>query len=153
MPAIRCEYTNCQGVTTSDYRCTDHGELCSECLVPSIHQRPDKKCVSCAARAEGAVCAGCGSPWICLTYFEDQKWRCRVCVSTLIMDNGWDETPEEIMARLKAAEEKFQQEKAEKAARHAAFLQQDTMARTRKTNKDQEEALFTLQDKKKRKKQ
>lgn len=140
---MKCQVPQCSG-HSSELFCGDHGELCSECGIPTIWFTEDKRCAKCRARAEGIVCHLCTSPWIHTITYEDQKWICRPCMHNLITQNGWDKDGEEILAMLKQieldrqADDQARQERQQTAgelfAKSSGYLQ-----RKRAT---QEESLF-----------
>lgn len=145
-----CQLKGCAGITTG-LRCTDHGQLCSECKMPTAGTRPDGKCVLCGARADGVKCGGCGSPWVVLRYHEDRKWRCRPCVSAIIAENGWHDDFAEISEGMKTTDERLRSEAVENAAKQEKLAEQVKKATARKTKPKQEEGLFVLEDPKKKK--
>lgn len=144
---MKCGAPFCGGLV-SDLNCSAHGKLCVECLLPTAMS--DDLCHKCMARKEGKKCAECGSPWIYITYYLDSEWRCRPCCLNIIAENGWEETPEAVLERVKKAEEDYQAAAA--ARREEVDRQREIQEKiARKTRKPkQEESLFG--DEKKRKK-
>lgn len=145
---MKCAAPYCQGLTHEN-KCSDHGTLCIECLLPTA--APGGLCYKCLARRAGEKCAECGSPWIYITYYLDSKWRCRPCCLNIIADNGWDETEEAVRERMKKAEEDYQAAAA--ARREEVDRQREIQEKiARKTRKPkQEESLFGDEKKKKKK--
>lgn len=144
---MKCGAPFCEGLT-HEQRCSDHGKLCIECLLPTALS--DALCHKCLARRNGEKCAECGSPWIYITYYLDGNWRCRPCCMNIITENGWDETVEVVLERVKKAEEDYQ---AAIAARSEDLdrqreIQEKIAKKTRKPK--QEESLFGDEKKKKK---
>lgn len=145
----KCQMPHCDGITTG-LRCTDHGQLCTECKMPTYGSRKDGKCSVCGARADGEKCGGCGSPWIYMPYYLDKKWRCRPCVSAIIDENGWLNDMDALVEGMKTADERARTEAAENEAKQEKIAAQVKKATARKTKPKQEEGLFVLEDKKKK---
>lgn len=146
---MKCAYPNCHGVV-ENLECALHGRICSHCGHPCDHIHPEKRCHRCHARSLGAKCATCGSPWIYLTFFEDDLWRCKPCVSTIIDDRGWEDKPEDVKNWLATSEEKYRLDMEAHHEKQAKLAEQVEKATSRKKNK-QEEGLFVLEDPKKKK--
>lgn len=137
---MNCAYPHCRGLTSS-LVCSDHGEICEDCGIPTSHHREDKLCPRCGARADGIKCADCGSPWVYITYYLDGNWRCRNRSSRIIHENGWDQTPEEVAAMLKELNDKRSAAKKEQEEKiEAQRAIQEKMKKTRKPK--QSEALW-----------
>lgn len=149
---MNCVVVGCDGLV-NDLKCSAHGELCSECQIPTMHIRPDKKCGRCGARANGEVCADCTSPWVYLRYYEDGRWRCRMCTINLIDRLGFEESASEIAARFAEMQARIDREREEREAAARAATEEAKAARIRRRTKvEQEENLFTLGDAKKKRK-
>ena len=76
-----------------------------------------------------------------------------MCVLNIIRDRGYEESEQELQARIDAVHAKAQQEQAEKEAK---VLEQIELAKEKKARrmakKEPVDNLFTLQDSKKKKK-
>ena len=145
---MRCAYPMCRGIVR-DNLCDVHGDICSQCGVPCS---PKKMCHRCTSRANGKKCAGCGSPWIYLPYYVDGLWRCKPCVSAIIRDNDFEDTAEQVERDLRTTHEKYLSEEAQHKEKQEAIAVQVKKATIRRRSiPKQDEELFTLETKKKRK--
>lgn len=136
---MKCSAPFCKGISF-ELHCTEHGEMCSECGIPTYHHRSDKRCAMCGARADGEVCV-CTSPWVYMPFYEDDKWRCRSCVLTLIRDRGWDEDVPQLLAAMKDLEEQRKTQEATKEVERDK--EREIQGRMKKARKQrQDENLF-----------
>lgn len=145
---MKCAYPTCVG-TVTELLCSLHGKLCSHCGIPCDHTNVEKRCRRCDARLRGLKCAGCGSPWVYLIFYEDEKWRCKPCVSQIIEAHGWEDSEEQVKEWLLTAEEKYKLDMVAHHEKQAQIAEQVQKATSRKKGK-QEEGLFVLEDAKKK---
>jgi hypothetical protein len=74
-------------------------------------------------------------------------------VRALIRENGWEDTEEEVLSRLREANERFTVESQErKKAQEALAAQVDKAVKRKKGVPKQEEELFKLENPKKKRK-
>lgn len=74
-------------------------ELCPECERPKFGK--GETCWRCAARLAGEKCSVCGSPWIWITAWPDDKLLCRVCMMAKIKKEGLNDGYAEYVASWK----------------------------------------------------
>jgi hypothetical protein len=143
---MKCQGPYCGGETLG-LRCSDHGTLCSECGFPTSHIRADKRCGRCGGRQDGVKCASCESPWIYLPYYEDGKWRCRMCVSQIIAENDWMDEEQGLKDRLKEQEEERKKKEQEALKEREEIEERLSRLRKRGSQKHkQNEGLFDSED-------
>ena len=120
--------------------------------MPTLISRADRRCGRCGARADGEQCADCTSPWVYMRFWEDHKWRCRLCALNIAKRLGYEESAEEVQARILAFREEAAAAQAAREEANRKQLADAKAARIRKRTKaEQDENLFTLEDNRKKK--
>lgn len=141
---MKCEVPMCRALV-SGHHCTDHGWLCEECGMPR-YPESRKLCFRCDAKSQGILCADCTSPWVYLPSFDDDKWRCRSCISTRINDKGLDLIGPAAVEWLKAKDEEHQKILEERKKRNEEIAEV-VKAKRQKKKPEQSEALFKKDEK------
>jgi hypothetical protein len=133
---MTCHVPQCRGQSTDTW-CSDHGEICTECGIPTFKATV---CSRCKAKAAGVKCSVCGSPWVYTTRHPDDDWICRACCMAHVQEMGWDKSPEEVVAELRATEERLEEERKRAEERNAEIAERFLKPAKRKTK--QSESLF-----------
>lgn len=131
---MNCSVPQCKGITTNGV-CSAHGRTCDECGGIALSTG---LCFRCQSRADGVKCSTCGSPWVYISAYPDDRPLCRVCMLNLIQADGLNKGMEEWVASWRAEEaaQKARQEKSDEESKKIAEMDRKIKSRRKPKTED-----------------
>lgn len=110
-------------------------EVCTECDRVCY---TGKICWRCEARLAGKKCSTCGSPWIWITVYPDDRYLCRVCMITLINEKGYNKGWDEYVRKWQTSEKERKAKVVKTTEEDAKILEMQRKLNMRKKPKTEE---------------